>query len=237
MAKATPNSDSPTVFVLDSDSISRNVVSDLARAMRLRCQTFVSGREFLEAFDPSRAGCLVTEVRTPEIGGLEVQRRLAVRQVPLAVVFLSAHATVPVIVRAMRMGATDFLAKPAKEHDLWEAIQEAVEEDHRRREVIVRENEAQQLISSLERQELVMLELLGQGFAMREVADNQGISVRTAEIRRSRLMQKLNVENRVDLLRFAFNVLENGSHAKEVRSAQGFFGSRGIHRRRSFAIP
>jgi FixJ family two-component response regulator len=208
-----PGSNPPTVFVLDGDSVFRNMISGLARAMRLPCESYASGQEFLETFDPSRPGCLVTEVRTPELGGLEVQRRLAMQQAPLAVVFLSAYGTVPVIVRAMRMGAISFLEKPPSEHDLWEAIQEALQEDERRRELIARNMAREERISSLEPHEHLMLELIGQGAAMRDVADNLGVSVRTAEIRRGKLMQKLNTQTYVELLRFAFALADRGNAA------------------------
>lgn len=211
--------DPPTVFVLDGDSIVRSRVSALAQAMHLRCEEYLSGHEFLAAFDLSRSGCLVTEVRTAEVGGLEVQRRLATAQAPLPIVFLSAYATVPVIVRAMRMGAIDFLEKPPDEHRLWEAIQEAVREDDRRRTRIARSTEWQERIANLEPHEQLMLEHIGQGVPMREVADYLGISVRTAEIRRSKLMQKLRAETYVELLRYAFAVLDRDDDTEEKDSA------------------
>ncbi len=201
----------PTVFVLDGDSIVRSRVAALAQAMHLRCEEYLSGHEFLAAFDLSRPGCLVTEVRAAEVGGLEVQRRLATVQAPLPIVFLSAYATVPVIVRAMRMGAIDFLEKPPDEHRLWEAIQEAVREDDRRRTLLARSTR----IANLEPHEQLMLEHIGQGITMREVADYLGISVRTAEIRRSKLMQKLRAETYVELLRYAFAVLDREDDTEE----------------------
>ena len=211
----------PTVFVLDGDSIVRSRVTALARAMHLRCEEYLSGHEFLAAFDSSRPGCLVTEVRTAEVGGLEVQRRLATIQAPLPIVFLSAYATVPVIVRAMRMGAINFLAKPPDEHELWEAIQEGVREDERRRALMARDTERQERIANLEPQEQLMLEHIGQGITMREVADYLGISVRTAEIRRSKLMQKLRAETYVELLRYAFAVLDRDDSTEETDPATG----------------
>ncbi len=207
------NSERATVFVLDGDSIVRQLVSGLARAMRLHCEAFVSGHEFLEAFDSSRHGCLVTEVRVPEMGGMEVQRRLALQRASLPVVFLSAYGTVPLIVRAMRLGATSFLEKPLNEHDLWEAIQEAVQEDERRRLVNEREESRQEMVACLEPHEHCMVELIGQGAAMRDVAERLGVSIRTAELRRGRLMQKLKMESQMELLRFAFSVIDHGGGA------------------------
>ncbi len=237
MANTVSASEPPTVFVLDGDSIVRQMISGLVRAMRLRCEAFVSGHEFLEAFDSSRPGCLVTEVRTPEVSGLEVQRRLAMLQASLPVVFLSAHATVPLIVRAMRLGATNFLEKPPSEHDLWEAIQEAIQEDERRRQEIEREKSRSEMISSLEPHEHRMLELIGQGVAMRGVAESLGVSVRTAEIRRCKLMQKLSMETHVELLRFAFSVLDGSSAASGEELANRWSGSGSLFSRvRSIAI-
>ncbi|MHB8901517.1 MAG: response regulator transcription factor [Thermoguttaceae bacterium] len=227
-----------TVFVLDVDSIYRNMISSLASAMRLPCEAFVSGQDFLDAYDVSRPGCLVTEVRTPEVGGLEVQRRLAVQQAPLAVIFLSAYGTAPVIVRAMRMGAISFLEKPPNEHDLWETIQEALRENDRRRELVARNRARRERISSLEPHEQHMLQLIAQGCNMRDIADSVGVSVRTAEIRRGKLMQKLNTDTYVELLRFAFAVIEYGNEANGEDAANRWHETKSFSARdRMLAAP
>jgi FixJ family two-component response regulator len=214
MADKISDPGAPTVFVLDTDSEVREMVSVLAQAMHLRCAGFSSGEEYLRHYDISMSGCLVTEVRIPGIGGLEVQRQLALRKAPLPVIFLSAHATVPVIVRAMRMGAINFLEKPPVEQDLWEALQEGVQEDKRRRRVAAKRTARSEMIDKLEPDERRILELIGRGASMKEVANILQFSVRTAEVRRSKLMQKLDIESNVELLRLAFAVLDGGS-AKE----------------------
>ncbi len=122
-----------TVFVVDSDTLSRNAVHETVCKMHLRCKTFESGQRFLAEFDRGTPGCLVCEVQIPDIGGLDIQRRLASEDAPLPVVFLTSHATVPIVVRAMCEGAVHFMEKPPRENELWETIQKAVLMDRRRR--------------------------------------------------------------------------------------------------------
>ena len=238
MANPTTTSSPPTVFVLDGDSIVRSRIANLAQTMQLRCEPFASGQDFLDTFDLTRPGCLVTEVRTPVVSGLEVQRRLAMQESSLPVIFLSAHGTVPLIVRAMRLGAINFLEKPPDEHELWEAIQEGIQEDAMRRQVKEKERPAQEMIASLEPHERLMLELIGQGTALREVAGYLGVSVRTVEIRRRKLMQKVNADSYVELLRFAFTVLDTDEDGNGEASVPHWSGSNGsVVRARSMAVP
>src|SRR3989304_467910 len=149
-----------TVFVVDSDALARNMVCDLARNMRLRYEAYASGRAFLEAYDRSRPGCLVSEVRIPDVSGLQIQRQLAIEGNPLPVIFLSAHATVAVVVRAMQGGAVHFLEKPPCEQELWEAIQEAIRVDVRGRVALLEKQRLKEKIGLLTGKEREGLELL-----------------------------------------------------------------------------
>lgn len=219
MSDDTTPSDQPTVFVVDNDPQVQAKISRLAGSMRLGFEAFDTGYEFLQTYDASLPGCLVTEVRTPEIGGAEVQRTLVRRQSPLPLVFLTEHPMVPVIVQAMQLGAINFLEKPANEQHLWESIQEAVQEDKRRRQAMAKLRARGELMSLLEPVDRRMLELIGQGAAVHDIADKVGVSTRTIETRRKRLMEKLNVGNYVELLRFAFEALDEAKRDTSTTSS------------------
>ena len=115
-AKSAAMRDKATVFVVDNDAQDRAAVSSVVQQMKLRCLEYDLGQEFLDAYDPSWPGCLVVEVRIPDLGGLQVQRRLAERKATLPVIFLTAHGSASTAVRAMRAGALQFFEKPFHEH-------------------------------------------------------------------------------------------------------------------------
>jgi FixJ family two-component response regulator len=197
-----------TIFVVDSDALTRASVCNLVRSMNLRFEGYVSGREFLEEYRPNRSGCLIAEVRIPDISGLEIQRQLASKEAPLPVIFLSAFATVPIVARAMQAGAVDFLEKPPRDQELWESIQEALHLDTVRRENLSSRQERRRRLSRLSLKERRVLSLLAEGKTRRSIASEMDLSVRTVELWRARAMKKLEIENHADLLRFAIMTLE-----------------------------
>jgi len=207
-------SDDATVFVVDSDSLSRNAVNQLVRSMMLNCETYASGQEFLDAYHKSRHGCLVTEVRVPDVSGPQLQRRLAMDEAPLPVIFLTAHATVPIVVRTMQDGAVDFLEKQVSDQQLWESIQRALEIDRKRREALAAKHHVQQRLESLTRKEREVLELLADNHGTREIAEALGVSVRTIELRRSRIFKKLHIKSAAELIHFAIQAFDG--HARHV---------------------
>jgi len=210
-----------TVFVVDADAISRNAVRDLARNMRLACEAYTSGEEFLGAYDGTRPGCLVTEVRIPDLSGLQIQRRLGIEEHPLPVIFLTAHASVPVVVRAMQQGAVDFLEKPPREQELWEAIQRALQEDQRRRNVLAEKELLQRSLARLTLKQQEVLRLLANGKGTRDIAEELHVSTRTVELRRAGAMRKLKIKTPMQLMRFAFTAFNGYSRHLYERAATG----------------
>lgn len=192
----------PTIFLCDDDAKMHDHVHRLAGGMNLRFEGFFSGREFLASYDVARPGCLVTELRLADLGGLEIQRRLATIEAPLPVVFLSAHATVPIVVRAMHAGAADFLEKPLDEQEAWEAIQDALHLDRLRRKELDKRRHQRRQVGMLSPKERRVLCLLGEGKSRRSIAAELNLSVRTVELARARAMKKLEIDNHAELLRF-----------------------------------
>jgi len=221
----------PTVFVIDADAISRNAVRDLARSMRLDCETYTSGEEFLDAYDGSRPGCLVTEVRIPDLSGPQIQQRLAMDEEPLPVIFLTAHASVPIVVRAMQQGAIDFLEKPPREQELWEAIQRALQEYRRRRDALAEKRLTQQRLARLTPKQQEVLQLLAEGKGTEAIAGELHISKRTVELRRAGAMDKLQIGTPAQLMRFAIAAFNGHSeHLDDSVIAAETPGPNGDHR-------
>ncbi|MCR4413432.1 MAG: response regulator [Thermoguttaceae bacterium] len=193
----------PIVFVVDEDARSTDAIRRLAAMMDLECRVYASGLDFLEAFDRSQSGCLVTELKVPGINGLQLQQRLAAEGVALPVIFLTSAATLPIAVRAMRAGAFHFLEKPFHEQELWDAIQDAIALDRQRRQAMDYEEEVRRRLMSLTIKEEQVLRMIAQGKTNRAIAKELDLSIRTIEVRRNSLMRKLGIEAPDELIRFA----------------------------------
>jgi two-component system response regulator FixJ len=195
----------PTVYLVDPDGPTREDIEKQTNLMGFRCKPFASGHEFLAAFDPAEAGCIVLELRVPGFNGLQIQQRLRDSGATMPVVFISTGPSVSIAVHAMRAGALHFLEKPIRENDLWAAIQEAVQVDHRRRQVKLKQDEVDERLRGLTEKEQAVLEMMGAGLAKQVIASELGVSVRTIEHHRTQLMRKLNTNSLAGLLQLALS--------------------------------
>ncbi|MHC4401899.1 MAG: response regulator transcription factor [Planctomycetota bacterium] len=205
----------PTVFVVDADGPTRDAVRDLVHTMNLQCEAYALGRDFLDSYTDSRPGCLVLEVRIPDINGFEIQDRLVSRGDATPVVFLTSQATVSIAVRAMRAGALHFIEKPFRENELWDTIQEAMALDRQRRYESMHRAGLQKRLEQLTQKERHVVEMIAQGKSKKAIAADVGVCVRTIELRRNRLMKKLGMSSPVELVRFALmacNGQRDGCH-------------------------
>lgn len=224
-----------TVFVLDSDALSRNAVHDVICRMNLRCRTYASGLRFLQEYDGSMSGCLVSELRVSDIGGLEVQRRLATQGATLPVVFLTAHATVAIVVQAMREGAIHFLEKPFEEDLLWETVQKAVFLDRRRRAFLAERDRMKHRVASLTPGEREVWRLWARDQHLSAIAETLGISLRAVESRQNSVLRKLGIKASLGLLPIAVKVLEEESMEVDELSGIGRAGQ--LHERHGVCRP
>jgi FixJ family two-component response regulator len=213
MLRSSTQEGHPTVFVVDDDALARSAVGGLARTMNLPCEQYTGGREFLDALDPGRAGCAVLEMHLPDTSGLEIQKELVSRGAALPVIFATRHATVALAVRAMRNGATHVLQKPFREHELWDAVGEAIEVDRQRRDWLTRKRRLQQCTQELTSDERQLMNLLAEGRSSRAIASQTGVCPRTVELRRSRIMRKLHVSTVPELVSLALAANGNGFSA------------------------
>jgi two-component system, LuxR family, response regulator FixJ len=214
----------PVVFVVDDDVAACRKICELVGMMNLSCEVFSSGQEFLNQFDRTRSGCLVTELKVPGVGGLQIQQRLGMLQAIIPVIFVTAYGTLPIAVRALRAGAFHFLEKPIHEQELWDAIQEAVAMDQERRNSARREEDIRARVAALTIKEEQVLKMIADGMPNRVIAKELDVSIRTIEGRRATLMKKLGLNVPEELLRFAMaacNGHSNGNGHSEHRPRNG----------------
>lgn len=194
--------DKPTVFVVDDDPGALRSLCWLIQQADLPVRAFRSGREFLESYDPEDAGCLVLDVRMPELGGLEVQQRLAEQGVRLPIIFISAHGDVPTCAQAFKAGAFDFLEKPVDDAVLLDHIHKALARGEQQKR-LGGASEFGARLSQLTPREMEVLDLLISGKSLKEIAIAGNVTVQTIWRHRLSVLQKMGVEGDVELVRVA----------------------------------
>ncbi len=208
---------SPTVFVVDDDQAMRSSVRWLVESIGLHVEEYGSAREFLERGDLTRTGCLVLDIRMPEINGLE----LLERDCHLPVIIVTGYADVPSVVRAMKVGALDVLQKPCSDKELLDRIQEAIELDTRIRDKRQQQIGFRQRLAMLTPREREVLDLVVAGRSSKQIAQALAISEKTVEVHRSHIMKKLDVGGVAELVRKVTLVEQEagdhpGPHASHV---------------------
>ena len=190
----------PTVFIVDDDPAVLRSLTALVRVIFPRVEAFASAGEFLAAYD-DRPGCLVLDVAMPGMSGLELQRKLQIDHVEIPVIFITGHGNVRMAVGAMRGGAVNFLEKPFHEQELWDSIRKGLEVDEENRRWRVRRQRVEKCLATLSPGEQEVLDLILAGNFNKEIASRLGLSIRTVEDRRARLMKKMEAQSVVELVR------------------------------------
>lgn len=191
----------PIVYVVDDDDAAREYVRWLLESAGWNVRSYDGAQEFLDGYDESFPGCLVTDVRMPGLSGLDLQRELAARAIRLPIIMISAFAEVPMAVRAMRDGAVDFLEKPFDGQTLIERVRNAIETDRRQREGQVERDDVAAGLAKLTPRQLSVLEGLTAGKPSKVIAAELGVSPRTVDVHRFRLMHQLGAQSLPDLFR------------------------------------
>jgi FixJ family two-component response regulator len=193
----------PTVFIIDDDRGMRRAVQDLVESVGLRAETFATSQEFLNRKRTSDPSCLVLDVRLPQMSGLDFQRRLAEIGMQIPIIFITAHGDIPMSVRALKSGAVDFLAKPFRNQDLLDAIQQALQRD---RIALEQEAEVHDLLrrhQTLTAREREVMALVVTGKLNKQIASEIGASEATVKIHRGKVMQKMQAGSLIELVRIA----------------------------------
>jgi len=193
----------PIVFVVDDDASVRDAVKRLIASVGLRAETFESAREFLSRKRPEAPGCLVLDVRLPDLGGLEFQRALAEANIHIPIIFITGHADVPMTVRAMKAGAVEFLTKPFRGQELLGAIQEAIAKDRVAWSQRAQMKELRARYDSLTVREKEVLRLVVSGLLNKQIGAELGTSELTIKTHRGHVMQKMGAESLADLVRMS----------------------------------
>ena len=192
---------SATVFIVDDDPAIRFAMQALMDSVNLRHEIYGSGDEFLEQVTDERPGCLVLDIRMPGLGGLELQEELLKRGNSLPVIFITGHGDVPMAVEAMQKGAVDFIQKPFRDQDLLDRIREALRTDRERREEQQQHAEVEERIARLTNREREVFDLVVTGKPNKVIAYELGVSQRTVEIHRARVMEKMQARSLADLVK------------------------------------
>jgi len=192
------------VHIVDDEDAIRRSASFILKTSGFAVETWASGVACLKEARHAAEGCILLDVRMPEMDGLEVQQALADKGITMPVIILTGHGDVTLAVRAMKAGAVDFLEKPFEKAVLLVAIEAAFERLAAAGDKVAREAEAQVLLGVLTAREKDVLEGLAQGLPNKTIAYDLGISPRTVEVHRANLMSKLDVRSLSDALRIAF---------------------------------
>jgi len=196
----------PVVMVVDDDSGVRNAMRALLKSVGLNSTLYPSAQEFLGAYDPQQPGCLLLDIRMPGMSGMELQQELNLRGAVVPVIFMSGHADIPMAVEAMQHGAFDFLQKPFRDQDLLDRIQKAIAKDAERRVALGERSRIKTRLESLTEREREVLDLLTTGKQNKQIAQELGVSPRTIEIHRARVMEKMDAQSVAELVRMMLDL-------------------------------
>jgi len=194
------------VYIVEDDAPVRDSLSLLLQLRGFSTAAFDSAEAFLEGDALDRPACVLADVRLPGMSGLELQRRLASRHAALPVVVMTAHGDVATARAALRDGAVDFLEKPIDERDLIDAITVALKSDRERVEKARNRESMLGRMQRLTERELEVFDRVTSGYHNREIAEEFGISQRTVEVHRARVMEKLQARRVADLFRLRFEL-------------------------------
>jgi len=194
------------VFVVDDDASVRKSLGRLLRTAGYPTETFASVPDFLSREHHCGAGCLVMDVRMPEVSGLEAGEKLSQANYRLPMVFISGYADVPSSVRAMKSGAVDFLSKPVGEEDLLAAVRTALDREQLQRRIQAEVDKVRQRVASLTPREQEVLHHVVAGQLNKQIAASLGVGEKTIKVHRARVMQKMQTPTLADLARAAERV-------------------------------
>ena len=192
--------DEQWVFVVDDDEAMRDSMAWLLEANRLRVRLFDSAAAFLDAWREDMAGCLVLDVRMPEMSGLELHERLQALGSTLPVIFVTGHGDVPMAVSALKKGAADFIEKPFNNNDILRLIEQCLVADRERFRQRRLQTKIRKRLDSLTPREREVMALMTAGRLNKQIADELGISIKTVEVHRGRVMDKMEVRSLAELV-------------------------------------
>jgi two-component system response regulator FixJ len=201
MAKLIEKSTVPAVYVVDDDDGMRRALDTLLSTVGYKTAVFSRPSEFLANFKTDTPGCLVLDIRMPDMSGLEVQQHLNRMGSMLPIIFITGHGDVPMAVQAMKEGAVDFIQKPFRDQDLLDRINHALKQDAENRSTVARRAEVQHRLESLTPRERQVMGMVVDGAANKVIAVDLNLSERTVEIHRAKVMEKMGARSVAHLVK------------------------------------
>lgn len=190
-----------TVFVVEDDQAIGEALCDLFDLAGLTSRRFASAEEFTESWNPSMAGCLVLDVRLPGMNGMELQKRFVESGVEIPIILITAHGDIPMVRKALKSGAIEFLTKPFQDEEMLQAVRQALSADRTRREKTRVAESVRMRIQSLSVRERQVIELVTSGLTNREIASRLFLSVASVKLYRRLAMDKLQSDSVADLVK------------------------------------
>ena len=190
-----------TVFIVDDDAAIRDSLSLLIEQENITVQAFDSAESFLAAYQPKSPSCAIVDIRMSGMDGIELHKTLLQRHILLPIIFLTGHGDIPMSVQAIKTGAVDFLTKPVTREKLLISIRAAIQQSEKTLAENINHQEALTRLANLTERERDVMQLAVQGHPNKHIARELGISHRTVEIHKSKIMQKTSAVNLLDLAR------------------------------------
>ena len=195
-----------TVHIVDDDPMVGRTLASLARSAGIEARSHVSAEAFLRSFDPETTGCVVTDARMPGMSGVELQRAVKARDAATAVIIITGHAAASLAVEALKGGAVDFIEKPVKSEEFLSAVRDAVATTRRSAEDLRAYEAVADRAAQLSVREREVMDLVVAGHSSPVIAGELGISVRTVESHRARVMEKMGAGGLADLVRMGLRL-------------------------------
>jgi two-component system response regulator FixJ len=208
MAKPGDQSATPQIYVVDDDDAMRRALDTLLSTVGYKTGVFSRPSEFLANFKPDSPGCLVLDIRMPDMSGLELQQHLNRMGSMLPVIFITGHGDVPMAVQAMKEGAFEFIQKPFRDQDLLDRINHALKHDAENRTTVARRADIQHRLESLTPRERQVMDMVVEGAANKVIAIDLGLSERTVEIHRAKVMEKMGARSVAHLVKLHLTLAE-----------------------------
>lgn len=205
----------PIVYIVEDDAAIRESLHALMESVKLHARTCATGAEFFDVFERGRSGCVILDVRLPDMSGVKLFKRFRSECIGTPTIFVTGYGEVSVAVEAMKHGAFDFLLKPFIAQDLLDRVQMAISQDRKRLKQHVEQREALERVQSLSGLEREVLAHLLQGKTSKKIALDLGIGVKTVDFHRSNILHKMDVETVVDMI---FLVIKSGYRPEEMQT-------------------
>ena len=193
--------ENPMVYIVEDDEAVRDSIELMMESVGQEAKAYPDAQSFLDDFANTMSGCVVTDVRMPGMNGMDLHRQLNSLGCNMPVIFVTGHGDIQMAVDAMQNGAFDFVTKPYREQELLDKINRALDQDAAKREFLVERQEVQNRLSTLTARETEVMEMMVEGNANKVIGIYLGISERTVEIHRGRVMKKMKTHSLAELVK------------------------------------